>query len=180
MAPWIKSGSLMNVSACRGQSSSRLAMGIFPIAVGPYRLACCSRLEPDAHRTGCIFFEALSRSWAVRLRSAFFAVEHVAHGVAPRGIQLGVIAAQPGAGGVRFFRLAAGRTAVGKARLARLQFEFLSANGTDFDRERHNTSMIKRGLPFLQGGPKGIQAVRHTRCTRPGAMLVPPYKERRC
>src|SRR6185312_693453 len=70
---------------------------------------------------------------------AFLAVEHVANGPAACLVGFSVVGKLCGRGGCRLVRvrLAACRTAIGKARLVRFQLKLLSANDTSFDRKRH-------------------------------------------
>ena len=79
-----------------------------------------------------------------RLRPlAVLAVEKVAHGLAARRVGLGLNFALVGVHAVFscrlrcFLRHAALRTAVGEARLVRLQLKFFTADDAGFDRECH-------------------------------------------
>jgi hypothetical protein len=80
--------------------------------------------------------------------SAILAIEQIAHRSSPSFVRFFLILAFVGAHallrfGVTVFGFAAGRAAVGKARLTRLQLELLRADGADFDRKCHATIMIQ-------------------------------------
>src|ERR1700740_2769724 len=76
---------------------------------------------------------------------AVLAVEQVANRAPACRVQLGVGFVTLRVS-VTLVRFTAGRAAIGKAGFIGFQFEVFSANGANFDRKRHNVSMINPGL----------------------------------
>ena len=76
------------------------------------------------------------------IKLAVFAVKKIAHSLAPCGIGFTIGNGRSGAvgGSLLGFRRTALGAAVCVAGLVRLQLELLAAEGTGFDRERHNDS----------------------------------------
>jgi hypothetical protein len=87
--------------------------------------------------------------------SAFFAVEHIAHGLAALGVQTAVCFRVADCGDFRggnIFRLTAFGTAVGEAGLAWAEFELFPASDTGFNRKPHD-SILSQVISF----PKGLR-----------------------
>ena len=110
--------------------------------------------------------------------SAFFAVKHVAHRIAPRSIQFGVAAAESGAGRVGFFRLAARRAPVREARFVRLQLKFISANGANSDRKGHGSILERSAVKSVRiKPPEPGYGAAQIKCNRPRNVPVPQLGE---
>jgi hypothetical protein len=80
---------------------------------------------------------------------AIFAIEEFAHGLSPgfirfpRGLALIGVHATMRFGGTLFGSTTL-RTAIGETGLIRFQLKLFPADGTDFDRESHSSSIIRR------------------------------------
>jgi hypothetical protein len=100
--------------------------------------------------------------------SALFFVQHVPHSLAAGRIQLRVGARKSALVGVFLFRFAAGRAAIGKAGLVRLQFEFITTNGAGTDGEWHNRFILKPKFEVFVAKISCSFSLKQILCTHPG------------
>lgn len=78
---------------------------------------------------------------------AVFPIQQIPHGFPPSRVRSLIRLQNVGRLSLRLsFLLAARRAAVGKARLPRLQLEFLRANHADFDRKCHRNIMLQLAM----------------------------------